>query len=69
MTVFKIAYFPEISKKSLELIRNSVTPSMVSIDESTNQYAIDSVKEVLLDYNLKEDWDKIKELEVDYIEI
>jgi len=69
MTVFKIAYFPEISKKSLELIRNSVTPSMISMDESTNQYAVDPVKEVLLDYNLEEDWEKIKELGVDYIEI
>ncbi len=40
MTEIKIAYEPDISQILRKIIRDDVTPSMVSQDESTCQYEI-----------------------------
>lgn len=42
-----VEYNPEISMKAKLFIRETVSPSMVSMDESTSQYAIDMCYETL----------------------
>lgn len=71
MSRILIEYCPEISEEATETITQEVTPSMVSEDNSTNQYAIDMVYEALKDAGLDDDLAIIDELineGVSYIE-
>jgi hypothetical protein len=72
MARINIEYNPPISVKTQYLIKNEITPSMISNDETTGQYAIDMVKEKLEYHELEDDLKIINELidqGVDYIEI
>lgn len=45
--MFKVMYNPEISVEAKSIIRDYVTPSMVSLDGDSAQYAIDMCYEKL----------------------
>jgi hypothetical protein len=47
MSKIIIEYNPTISKETEQLIRNDVTASMVSLDETSCQYEISHVMDVL----------------------
>lgn len=47
MSIFILKYNPQISEETKKLIRNEVTPSMVSNDETSCQYEIGAVAKVL----------------------
>lgn len=47
MAIIIVEYNPPISEETQKLIRNKVTPSMISIDETSCQYEIGAVVEVL----------------------
>ena len=79
-----VEYNPPISVKTQYLIKNEITPSMISNDETSGQYDISMVKEMLQetleglieqkmeDFGLPNDIkivDELIELGVDYIEI
>jgi len=57
-----IEYNPALSKDSERIIRDNVTPSMISNDESSCQYEISIVAELLLDYGHTDDADYINGL-------
>jgi hypothetical protein len=66
-----IEYNPVLSKESEKLIRDNVTPSMISNDESSCQYEISIVAELLSDYGETDDADYINGLindDVSFIE-
>ena len=54
MNIIKVAYMPELSNTSIEQIQSNVTPSMISNDESTCQYEISQVLEILKHYDSNE---------------
>jgi hypothetical protein len=67
-----VEYNPPISVKTQYLIKNEITPSMISNDESSGQYEIDFVREKLVDNELEDDIkiiDELIEQGVHYIEI
>jgi len=65
MITFTVAYNPPISHESQKLIAESVTPSMISNDGDSAQYAIDSVlKQVIIE----EDLALLQSLDVSYVE-
>ena len=79
-----VEYNPPISVNAQRLIKNEITPSMISNDETSGQYEISIVKEMLQetleglieqkmeDFDLSDDIkivDELIELGVDYIEI
>ena len=79
-----VEYHPQISVRTQHLIKNEITPSMISNDETSGQYEISIVKEMLQetleglieqkmeDFDLSDDIkivDELIELGVDYIEI
>ena len=45
--MFIVMYNPEISIEAKSVIKNYVTPSMTSLDETSSQYAIDMCYEKL----------------------
>lgn len=57
-----VEYNPAITKESEKLIRDNVTPSMISNDESSCQYEISIVAELLLEYGENDDADYINGL-------
>jgi hypothetical protein len=57
-----IEYNPALSIESERLIRDKVTPSMVSNDESSCQYEISIVSELLSNYGETDDADYINGL-------
>lgn len=57
-----VEYNPAITKESERLIRDNVTPSMISNDESSCQYEISIVAELLLEYGENDDADYINGL-------
>jgi hypothetical protein len=66
-----VEYNPPISIESQQLIRNKVTESMRSNDETSCQYAIDTVAELLEERDMYDDINIIQKLiseGVDYIE-
>ena len=66
-----IEYNPTLTKKAEKLIRNNVTESMRSNDESSAQYDIDMVADLLEEYDEYEDLvliNKIREEGVHFIE-
>ena len=71
-----VEYFPEIDEVTQVFIRHSITPSMVSSDETSSQYNIDFCIEQLEEGNKKgvftEDLEllhKLMQEGVEYIEI
>lgn len=71
-----IEYFPELSEIAIAFIKHTITPSMVSYDESSSQYPIDFCIEKLEDGNKKEVFNedlkllnKLMQESVAYIEI
>ena len=75
-----VEYHPQISVRTQHLIKNEITPSMVSNDDMSGQYEIDFVREKLQevaeqkieDFDLSDDIKVIDELieqGVHYIEI
>lgn len=62
MSRIVIEYNPTITKESEKLIRDNVTPSMISNDESSCQYEISIVAELLLEYGENDDADYINGL-------
>ena len=66
-----IEYNPKLTKRAEKLIRNNVTESMRSNDESSAQYDIDMVADLLEEYDEYEDFElinKIREEGVHFIE-
>ena len=66
-----IEYNPKLTKQAEKLIRNNVTESMRSNDESSAQYDIDMVADLLEEYDEYEDLvliNKIREEGVHFIE-
>jgi hypothetical protein len=57
-----IEYNPALSKESERIIRDNVSHSMISNDESSCQYEISIVVELLLDYGQTDDADYINGL-------
>lgn len=55
MTVFKVAYIPEISKEAEQIIRKEVSYSMISQDEDSCQYAIEMCISILNHFELTDD--------------
>lgn len=49
MSRIVVEYNPDISEDSKELIKAEITPSMVSNDGSSSQYAISMVADILLE--------------------
>ena len=47
MSRLTVEYNPEISIEAKSIIKDRVNPSMVSLDETTAQYAIDMCYEIL----------------------
>lgn len=47
MSRFIVEYNPKISEETQKLIRNEVTPSMISNDETSFQYEISIVADVI----------------------
>ncbi len=67
-----VEYNPPLSERVQKIIRNEITPSMISNDESSGQYEIDFVREKLVDNELEDDIkiiDELIEQGVHYIEI
>ncbi len=67
-----VEYNPPISVKTQYLIKNEITPSMISNDETSGQYDISMVKGKLEYHELEDDLkiiDGLIEQGVDYIEI
>jgi hypothetical protein len=67
-----VEYNPPISVKTQYLIKNEITPSMISNDETSGQYDVSTVKEKLEYHELDDDLKIIDELikeGVHYIEI
>jgi len=67
-----VEYNPPISVKTQYLIKNEITPSMISNDETSGQYDINMVSEKLEYHELEDDLkiiDELIEQGVDYIEI
>lgn len=66
-----VEYNPPISIEAQQLIRNKVTESMRSNDETSCQYAIDMVAELLKERDMYDDLKIVQDLineGVDYIE-
>ena len=66
-----IEYNPKLTKRAEKLIRNNVTESMRSNDESSAQYDIDMVADLLEEYDEYKDFElinKIREEGVHFIE-
>jgi hypothetical protein len=59
MAKFTIYYNPGLSSDCIQKIREHVTPSMVSLDETSAQYCISMITE-LLDSEIINDDDDIK---------
>ena len=57
-----VEYNPALSIKAQKLIRADVTPSMVSNDETSAQYEIDMVAELLEQYDEPTDLKLVNEL-------
>jgi hypothetical protein len=57
-----VEYNPTISVESQKLIRDNVTPSMVSNDETSCQYEISMVADLLLEYEHTKDVHQINDL-------
>lgn len=55
MTVFKVAYIPEISKEAEQIIRKEVSYSMISQDGDSCQYDIERCISTLNYYELTDD--------------
>jgi hypothetical protein len=67
-----IEYNPTLSIASQNLIKDNITASMTSNDDSSNQYDIDMVAECLTENNFQVDLTLIEQLRnegVNYIEI
>ena len=67
-----IEYNPTLSIASQNLIKDNITASMTSNDDSSNQYDIDMVAECLTENNFQVDLTLIDQLRnegVNYIEI
>ena len=68
-----VEYFPDnLSDKAANLIRNSVSPSMIAHDNETSQYEISICKNICEEYNLVKDVILINHLilnDVSYIEL
>ena len=47
MAIIIVEYNPPISEETQKLIRNKVTPSMISIDETSCQYEISQVADAI----------------------
>lgn len=73
MAKFIIYHLPRLSSGCIQKIREHVTPSMVSIDETSGQYCIGMITE-LLDSEIITDDDDIKLIskyikdKIDYLE-
>lgn len=71
MSRFIVEYCPNISEKAEEIIKNNITPSMVSIEGDSGQYSLDYISSEILGDLPKEDAEVIDNLllaGVDYIE-
>lgn len=66
-----VEYNPPLTIKSQKLIRDNITPSMISNDETSCQYEISMVADILLEHEHTNDVHMINDLildGVDYIE-
>lgn len=66
-----VEYNPPLTIESQRLIRNNITPSMISNDETSSQYEISMVADILLEHEFMHDVHKVNNLiieGVDYIE-
>lgn len=71
MSRIVIEYNPPLTIKSQKLIRDNITPSMISNDETSCQYEISMVADILLEHEHTNDVHMINNLildGVDYIE-
>lgn len=57
-----VEYNPTISVESQKLIRDNITPSMVSNDETSCQYDISMVADLILDFDHTKDVHYINDL-------
>lgn len=57
-----VEYYPSISKEAQKIIRDSVTPSMISNDETSCQYEISMCLEELIEDVYVEDFKVISSL-------
>ena len=68
-----VEYFPDrLSDKAAQLIRNSISPSMIAHDNETSQYEITLCKDICEEYDLGKDVILINHLildNVNYIEL
>jgi hypothetical protein len=71
MSRIVIEYNPPLSVDSQKLIRDNVTPSMISNDEASCQYEISMVADILLEFEHTNDVHMVNDLineGVSYIE-
>lgn len=71
MSKIVIEYNPSISIKAQKLIRDRINPSMISNDETSCQYDITVVSDLLSEFEYTDDYKLVSELEnsgVHYIE-
>lgn len=72
MKIIKVAYMPDLSDDAIELIVENITYSMISNDETSQQFEIGQVLELLEEYKYKYDVDLIEDLvdqDVAFIEL
>lgn len=72
MNIIKVAYMPDLSKKAIELITEHVSYSMISQDESSQQYEITQCIDIVKEYDCYDDIETLEELEeegVSFIEL